>query len=170
MKPQSWAFLLIWAGILLGTLVLMSRWQLVDYDPNGMLLDKEHSTGLAKKLAKLSDNNRSTAIHITDSDCFCNLISQSHRQQVSQLLKDYGYSNKSINLSDFDELRQWITAVPSIILFDADSNLTFIGPYSTGLRCSAGKGLIESWLTSSIDTQGLGPTVISEAKGCYCPA
>ncbi|GGD55090.1 DUF6436 domain-containing protein [Lacimicrobium alkaliphilum] len=79
-------------------------------------------------------------------------------------------SKMSLNLSEFTELRQWITAVPSIILFDAESNLTFIGPYSTGFRCSAGKGLIESWLTSTIDTKGLGPTVFSEAKGCYCPA
>jgi hypothetical protein len=57
--------------------------------------------------------------------------------------------------------------VPAVAVIDKASKLRYFGPYSSGMFCNQGDGLVEPFIKNR-QTTATGATIISQSQGCYC--
>lgn len=167
----------LWLVILCVALWYTKQQKLVHFDPQGNLAyqasEPEFDTRFARLLADasgLETLTHSTLYHFSDDTCFCQLIAQEHISTVKQAGNELGYAQISIPISKItSELARYVPSVPSVAIVDTKGRLRYFGPYSTGMFCTQGNGLVEPFLaTKSLGEEMLAGTVISDASGCYC--
>ena len=171
MRSVLWLAGLLWLGTVLTLLVWQKQSTTTIFDPKLVMADHFHYLNAA--MAKHTKEDTVTAIHIVSEDCFCNLSSRKHRNEVWRLSQAKGINNVAITLESLpNESASFIPAAPAVLIYHG-KNLTYAGPYSSGVFCSSGNGLVEPWLTSLEQLQllyetGFSPVVPSDAQGCYC--
>ena len=162
-------YILAWALTILGLLFYANNDAQKEFDPDLTLtlastdmdfdfrvkeaMSKEFGTDLAGK-----------AFHFQTTPCYCERVAAAHVASVSDLLESEGYLNIQSDVPKGLEL--YVPSTPAIIMFDDQGELFYIGPYSSGLLCTAGNGFIEGLIASDFDAPGA--YVINDAKGCYC--
>lgn len=162
-----------WAILALGLLSWSALNSLVVFDHDGRLYNASQMDGfdavIADRLGQLNPSGKKTVIHFESDDCTCQWVAASHIGSVRQLASEYGYHNLNINLQSEigHSLIEYIPATPAIAVIDGSGALTYIGPYSTGMSCSAGQGLVERFIQES-QYPAIGATIPFDASGCYC--
>ncbi|WP_026375995.1 DUF6436 domain-containing protein [Aestuariibacter salexigens] len=161
---------ILWLGIVMAVLKWQQSSMLIEFDPELQLLSDLAS--LEQELLPYHAQHRLTTIHITADDCICDFTSRQHRHSVAQLAEQQGFHNVFINLAESgtESIATVLPALPAVAVFE-NGELTYFGPYSSGIYCSAGNGLVEPWLTRETDSAAFSmpDTVIPyDAEGCYC--
>ncbi|WP_100658042.1 DUF6436 domain-containing protein [Alteromonas flava] len=163
---------LVW---LLGIGVLMAGFsarQLITFDQNGELLTQiERLDAMTFSLfndTSLIEASAKTVLHIKDNECMCQWVAASHIASVERLATEQGFKNISFTAAEAEALGLFVPAVPAVAVISAEQKLLYFGPYSAGLYCSAGNGIVESFIESTPE-RSIGATIPVDAEGCYCP-
>lgn len=64
-------------------------------------------------------------------------------------------------------LHGYIPALPAVAMLNEQDELVYLGPYSTGMYCSQGNGIIEPYIQGK-RVKSNGPIIPYDAQGCYC--
>lgn len=126
----------------------------------------ESDNEIANLMGSLGFSIKNKVFHYYQSGCGCHLLSSQHRKSVEALATANGYENVVVDLSLYPELLEFVPSVPAVSVFNDNHKLVYIGPYSSGLVCGVGKGLIEGFLSSGYLYYG--SVVVSAVRGCYC--
>ncbi len=126
------------------------------------------------------DTNAVTLMHFGDSDCPCNQFNTPHLQQLKSYYQPKGVQfiawqqgDQSPPIKGFDELHHatqlpFVPVTPAVAIWSSEGQLSYFGPYSSGLLCSLGEGFAETILDQL--QAGLSPQVINTTGvGCFCP-
>lgn len=110
-------------------------------------------------------------VHFSDPQCRCDADAQLHLAQLQQQFPElqiwYQADSSRINASDWPGFDQ----VPAAALYDADGQLAYFGPYSSGPTCGSGFNFVEQMLEqmSAKDSSPVPSAWINElALGCFC--
>jgi hypothetical protein len=105
-------------------------------------------------------------VHITSkSDCLCQLTASRHIKSVKDAVETMGKKNETVYIENIRGLSNILTSTPAIAVFDAQGNLSYLGPYSTGIGCLSSNGTVEPYLASK---NTFGAIIPLESTGCYC--
>src|SRR5690606_27647300 len=128
-------------------------------------------------------------VHFVDPACECNRFSKEHIDHLTIILGNnvqtltvrtdtknlpQTASDVSQQLSHqlsqqlSQQLADWPPATPATAIWDAEGNLAYFGPYSTGAICGRGEDMVLYTLKELV--KGNNPRWLNqEAVGCYCP-
>ena len=161
----------VWFVIIFAVLMYFTTARLVDFDPQAALLDNASEPTFYAELDSFLKSQYGTvqgrAFHISDSDCFCQMVAGAHIADVKQLVDNASMENIAISLSEQPDIEHFLPSVPAIIIYNEASELIYVGPYSTGYLCTTGNGLVEA-LIPKMSEPVSEPVVMSLARGCYC--
>ncbi len=129
-----------------------------------------HSDNYVSLLHKqLALNARPTVIHVTDSNCSCNVLTQAH---IVDLDKQLAALNFQIHAVDIKELKSLIPAAPAVLIFSKMRDLLYAGPYSSGYLCNKDNSLVDLALQQANyaieNNLKLEPFIVSQGQGCFC--
>lgn len=163
--------LIIWAaGLLLAVLYSASN-KTKYFDPQNVLhqsaLSLSFDTVFVEALLKENLELAGSVIHFQRSDCFCQTVAQSHINSVEKLAEKHHFNNVTVTLDDPSILKAFVPSVPAVAVIDQAGKLNYLGPYSSGMFCTEGDGLVEPFIEKS-QLARIGATVISQSQGCYC--
>lgn len=152
---------LVW--VVIGFIYLVSQ-RLVEFDPNQQLLTATPQEIVAQFANQTGSGQR--IYHLIDQECHCTSLLTDHRQQINKIAKKDGFEIIDVDINR-NEIATLVPATPAIVIVDNNDELLYVGPYATGLDCSADNSLIDVVLDNY--RQGFSaPTIINDAKGCYC--
>jgi len=141
------------------------------FDPSGTLYYAANKPDFDKKVHRILDNALDTSLHnvvvhiASNSGCLCQRSATRHIKSIKDKVESIDKRNISVYIENIDALSVFLTSTPAIAVFDEDSQLSYFGPYSTGIGCLTGNGTVEPYL----DTKStLGAIVPLESTGCYC--
>lgn len=151
-------------------LFFFGQGQLQTFDHDGRLVrltsemnfDQQFSQLLTSEIGSLEN----TVVHFKQASCACQSVGSIHINSVKQLATEFSNSNIELNLTDLPALGDIIPATPAVAVFDENGALNYLGPYSSGFYCSVGNGIVEPFISKTVE---LGATVVTQAAGCYCP-
>ncbi len=111
--------------------------------------------------------------HIVQNNCYCEWLAQSHVRNLTAWSKTQDFSNVTLDISDYPNLREFVPSTPAIIAIDKRGKLLYMGPYSRGSGCFAGSGQVDQYLQQWLDLPKAmknkqNAIVDTEASGCYC--
>lgn len=162
-----------WICLITASILFLSSKKVKHYDPNGLLalnasgqnFDKEFKTIFTDR----SFTFKNAVVHFFSDNCFCRTVAQSHINSVTALASEQGYEQFSFDVDDLSDINEYIPSIPSVAVFDTNENLVYLGPYSSGIFCTEGNGLVEPFIKKDLAIRSLpGAIIMSEAKGCYC--
>jgi len=137
------------------------HWQL--FDAKNVLFNGQQLSLLQQRL---TPSPITTVVHFSDDTCPCSRYSEPHIQKLQPLLK----KARQITLGPKDALMKnvFIPATPSVAVWDAQGELAYFGPYSSGMMCGSGQDFVSRVMDSLANTKN--PKWINTAAvGCYCP-
>ena len=141
--------------------------RLSEFDPERKLVDISQEELVHRIMAelKLPEHMPNTLINFISKNCSCNQISEAHRIDVK---KNASQENMSvINITLPEGFSGIIPSTPAVLALNKNSELIYFGPYSEGLSCGSGEGIID--LVMSNYKKGYNAQLIMEkSKGCYC--
>ncbi|WP_372767766.1 DUF6436 domain-containing protein [Pseudoalteromonas sp.] len=152
-------------------LLFLSTKQVTSFDHQGELSRLAMDTGfdvdfVNQVFEELGDVS-GAVIHFGTEDCFCLKVAEEHVNSIKLLATKMDYKNYNIQLDK--QLKLKLPSVPAVAVINKQSSLSYLGPYSTGMFCAEGKGLVEPYLLNSSTKQNFfGAAIITDAKGCYC--
>lgn len=163
--------LIIWAaGLLLAVLYAASN-KAKYFDPQNVLhqsaLSLSFDTVFVEALLKDNLEFAGSVIHFQRSDCFCQTVAQSHINSVEKLAEKHQFNNVTVMVDELSILKAFVPSVPAVAVIDKAGKLNYFGPYSSGMFCTEGNGLVEPFIEKA-QSASAGATVISQSKGCYC--
>lgn len=130
-------------------------------------MDTEFDGRFITFVSKTIGNHFPSVIHFSQEDCFCSKVADPHIASVTELAAQLGYKNHFITLNRGNNL--FIPSVPAVAVIDKTGKLTYLGPYSTGMFCLKGKGIVEQFIKKThTQNNPLGATILTDAEGCYC--
>lgn len=129
----------------------------------------------------LNTENKPVMVHFVDPACECNRFSKEHIDHLTIILGNNvqtltvrtDKTNRPENASELSrqlaqQLAEWPPATPATAIWDAEGNLAYFGPYSTGAICGRGEDMVLYTLKELV--KGNNPRWLNqEAVGCYCP-
>ena len=148
-------------------------------------LDALHRTLLT--LIPPSDANKIRVVHFWNPDCYCNRFNREHFNQIKEQYEQKGVEfylavtklHKSdtvliaknfgaIPILELGEAARLIPSTPSAAILKPGFGLTYFGPYSEGVMCSAQSGsFVETTLDATLEGYP-GKQTNLLACGCYC--
>jgi len=163
--------LIIWAaGLLLAVLYAASN-KAKYFDPHNVLhqsaLSLSFDTLFVEALSKDNLELTGSVIHFQRSDCFCQTVAQSHINSVEKLAEKHQFNNVTVMVDELSILKAFVPSVPAVAVIDKAGKLNYFGPYSSGMFCTEGDGLVEPFIEKD-QLARAGATVISQSQGCYC--
>jgi hypothetical protein len=108
-----------------------------------------------------------TVVHFQNDSCFCQVVADRHIGSVKTLAAKNQFQNVQLNVETVTALKAILPSVPAVAVIDKQGNLSYLGPYSSGIFCSQGNGLVEPFIKDNSAVR-YGATVISQSQGCYC--
>ncbi len=144
-----------------------------DFDADGTFIqysaatdfDQAFSGWLSAEVGELKNK----VVHFSQGNCTCEWIAQSHIHSVKLLAEQQGKTNLQLDISGLPEMTKRLPVTPAVAVYDQHGQLTYLGPYATGFFCSAGQGLVETFIKQSHGETGYGgATIPLDANGCYC--
>lgn len=109
-----------------------------------------------------------SAFHIQDRNCSCSNLSERHVRSLNIKFKKAGYSVQTLTPQNYNKIMSLVPSLPALVVFDANGELAYLGPYSSGYFCGVKTSLIEPIVASITANTHLGALVISDSDGCYC--
>lgn len=166
-------FVVVWASVLLGSILYLSNLRVGLFDPNNQLTllsaQADFENEFIAKLKSADIDTRNTIVHFSaGTNCYCQTIAQAHIDSVKQLATEQGFINSKLTVTSDSVLISFIPSTPAVAVFNQQGHLLYFGPYATGLFCAPQQGIVENYISS--EQAYLGATIISDAKGCYCPS
>ena len=132
------------------------------FDPQGVLQTQSAQSQLLERFA---GSQKPRLILVTDSQCQCAQVSQTHQNKVEKQALALGVEVEKRNAAEFDN--QLLPSVPAVLFMTATGELSYAGPLSVGLGCAISDGIIDVVLANY--ARGYQSSLfISDAKGCYC--
>jgi hypothetical protein len=119
----------------------------------------------------LKENNydvRSSVIHLSEADCWCQTLAQKHVSKLSNEMQTFGFRNIYVNLADLQSLGSYVPSTPALAVIDQHEKMLFFGPYSTGYGCLTASNVPEIILSKLRNPKHQNSLIITEAEGCYC--
>lgn len=144
----------------------------VTFDHAGTLLaasqdaqfDQTVTTAFKTQFGDISN----AVFHIVDDACWCQKVAGTHIASVSKLARESGFSNRQVSPDTLpSDLLAYVPSWPATLVFDEQGKLRYFGPYSSGVYCSANKGLVEPFIRNTVSKLP-GAVIPMDAKGCYC--
>jgi hypothetical protein len=167
----QWMFF-VWLTGCLGGLLWFSSNQLIEFDPklklSMALADIKFEEAFVNLLKDSNYDVRSTVIHFSESDCWCQTLAQKHVSKLSNEMQTFGFRNIYVNLSDLQSLGSYVPSTPALAIIDQHEKMLFLGPYSTGYGCLTANNVPEIILNKLNGPKHQNSLIITEAKGCYC--
>jgi Domain of unknown function (DUF6436) len=173
--PIAVAILALWVSVIVGGFWWYEMRLIRPFLNNVALFD-----GQQLKATYATHDNTITLMHFVDPNCPCNKFNLPHLKQLQDHYQKLGIrfvlwqqGNQPFQLTGFDERHQrsqlpYVPATPAVAIWSSTGELSYFGPYSTGLLCSLGEGFAETILDQL--EQGLSPEVINTTGvGCFCP-
>jgi len=163
----------IWCVLCLGLVFAFTFSKTQDFDTDGEFI-KYSGTAEFDQAFNLWLNNevsglKNKVVHFSQGNCTCEWIAQAHIHSVKLLASEQGKENIALDVSGMSNITQKLPATPAVAVYDQEGQLTYLGPYATGLFCTAGRGLVETFIKQSGNSQQyLGATIPLDANGCYC--
>jgi hypothetical protein len=165
------ALLLCWLGGILGLLAWFAQAQMHWFDPQQRLAsaaaDLQFDAALVRQVQQQSPDLRMAVVHFRQQDCMCDGLAQAHSLAIDQQLRSKGFHSEEMLLNPTNPLNQFIPSTPAVAVFNEQAQLIYLGPYSVGLGCISGAGLVDK-IVSSASIPYIGALINSDAKGCYC--
>ncbi len=162
--------LAVWSIILTSSVLYLSTLKAKQFDVNGLLLsnamDTEFDHRFTSLIEETLDTRNGAVVHFTMDNCFCEHVAESHVTSVKKLASEHGFKNHVITLNSTSRFN--IPSVPAVAVINQKGKLTYLGPYSTGMFCSEGQGLVEQYINDNKEHNALGATILTDAQGCYC--
>lgn len=117
-----------------------------------------------------SSRGRAIVYHVSQGDCFCETLSESHKKTLNEWAFDKQISYQTLALNSIPALSRFVPSTPAVIVLNQQNELVYLGPYSTGMGCLQDSGLVDERIKSYFQNTNrpLTATIQSEAKGCYC--
>ena len=114
----------------------------------------------------------SRVFHVMDTHCMCNWRTEAHKQVVKRKVNDSNGTNVELSLNELPMLRHFLPATPAVVIFDANSELVYLGPYADGAFCNTESSFIEPLIkrVGATDAPLDSGWVNTVARGCYCPS
>lgn len=132
-------------------------------------------------------------VHFWRPDCSCSQFNEQHVQELVQTYRPKGlevlvvarredfsseaklywqanqtFGRVGVAFSDDERINAAIASAPAAMVFAADGELAYFGPYSQGAVCSAGSGRFVERILDEVLT-GQNPGYINTlAYGCFC--
>lgn len=172
-EHRSKLALIIWLCAMLVLLGWSAANKLVTFDHDGRLylMSQQHNFDeiAATRLLALTESKGPFAIHFEGSECMCQWVAKPHIESVKKLAVEHGYENIVLNAnsSEAQKIAEYMPITPAIALLNEKGELVYLGPYSTGIYCTKGKGLVEPFIQGNRMTLN-GPAIPYDAEGCYC--
>ncbi|MFT4937585.1 MAG: hypothetical protein ACI88A_000602 [Paraglaciecola sp.] len=167
----QWMFF-VWLISCLGGLLWFSTNKLVEFDPklklSMALSDLKYEEAF---INVLKDNNydvRSSVIHFSATDCWCQTLAQKHVSKLSNEMQTLGFHNIYVNLTDLLAIGNYIPSTPALAVIDQHEKVLFLGPYSTGYGCVTASNVTEIIINKLSNPKHQNSSIITEAEGCYC--
>jgi hypothetical protein len=192
-KPESkssrWIFPLaavIWFCIAFWAINWVGESKFKDFDPELRLSSQMMSLSMEGELVSLlpasfnqgeleniEDNPESengTIFHVTQGSCFCETLSESHKNTLNNWALSERISYQNIDISGIPEIQRFVPSTPAVIVLNKNRELVYLGPYSTGMGCFQSSGMVDERIKPYFQNAAapLRATIQSEAKGCYC--
>ena len=128
---------------------------------------------LLKVLPKAHKNAQLAVYHITQGDCFCEWLVQTHQRNIEHWSAGRDIVNIDIRLQHYPQLANMIPATPAVVVVDEWGKLIYLGPYARGRGCFNGSGQIDVYLhrwerLSVTRKHSHQPLIDTDASGCYC--
>ena len=145
------------------------RW-IQDFDADGRVLQSypdldQYVTELTAVLPAPALRQDLTVNIVRAENCRCNRFSIAHLDDLAQR---YGAHTRFQyqRLSDLPSaMRALVPATPFATIQNARGELLYAGPINTGLECTSGSSLLESYLSNPGNVSLQLPLL---ARGCYC--
>mgnify|MGYP000017559717 CR=1 FL=1 len=172
-KKAGWLVVAVWLCSVMTGLWIYGGNQTSEFDPQLSLTaassERDFDTRFAAYLNE-AGIRPGTLVHLqTDSPCFCNSLSRQHQYDLSELLKEQGYSLTVVNLSDHPSLADNVPSFPALAVLDAENQLRYLGAYATGLGCYTGDDLVATIANWVKQDNYQGAMINADGEGCYCP-
>ncbi|WP_286235017.1 DUF6436 domain-containing protein [Thalassotalea sediminis] len=162
---------IIWFVTVLAILVYVAKRDLSPFDPDNSLVIAASSPAFdrvfTQRLQQEIGDTDNTIVHFKRSHCDCNRVAEQHIDSVIELAQKQHYKNRYVSLTADLSNKLRLASAPAVALFNKEGNLVYLGPYAAGYSCSAGNGIIESFINRNNEAI-LGATIVSDADGCYC--
>jgi len=156
----------VWLISMVAAFSYIVQQRLVSFDPQFTLLNAPTQELLSQLADVYPDSLSRTIFHFYDDGCHCTTLTAEHRVAIDVVAKLDNFNVVYVDVSS-RALMNIIPASPAILITDTVGDLLYVGPYATGLDCSANNSLIDVVLNNFRQGFSL-PTIISDAKGCYC--
>jgi len=165
-SPFHYGLVGVWLfGVVIGFIYLINM-RLVMFDPQQKLLNTPAMSMLNDLKEMQGSGIKRSIFHFVDKSCHCAVLTEPHKLIINNIALGDEFEVVNIDLES-SEAAPFITATPAILITDDNESLLYVGPYATGLDCSADNSLVDVVLNNY--RQGFSsPTIISDAKGCYC--
>lgn len=169
-----WLLIVLWFGAVLTGLWWLLDARLVWFDADGQLQQQvsaaDYEQQLAAELLHIAPDTQSAVFHIFAENCACNWRTRGHQQAIARSVSEQGGRNVAVDIDQYPELKALIPSTPAVIIFNANQQLVYLGPYADGAFCNAETSFVEQ-LLPAITSEGSAATggwINTVAKGCYC--
>jgi len=165
-KPIYYVLVGLWLLLVIVSFIYLVKQRLVSFDEQSILINTPTSEML-QSLSTFNDGRlKQTIFHFYDDQCSCTALTKDHKAVIDNTAIADNFTIVNIDITANPQF-DFIPSTPAILITDKDDQLLYVGPYSTGLDCSANNSLIDIVLSNY--RQGFSsPIVTSDAKGCYC--
>ena len=172
--PEKWGvfgLLPAWIGMFMLSLMYANGGRLKEFDPHQrikmasmtVIFEKDFATAVRTVVGQDTNN---LVLHLgTKKQCFCEFLASQHIAQTAELANIKNLQYRKLMLDEHENLLAFISSVPALAVFDAQGELAYLGPYSTGLGCLTNISYSEQYLLAPPQE---GPVIITETQGCYC--
>ena len=170
-QKLAWAGIVLWLVLCAGLLGYFAQEKLSVFDHSSRLYDAVQQPGftqaLTVKMTEAFGPLDNTILHFSDDTCWCQFVAQRHIRSVFERGVAAGLRNIEISKTQLPEgLANAIPSFPAVVLFNVKGELVYLGPYSSGIYCSAGNGIVEPYIDSIGSLPEL--AIPFDAAGCYC--
>lgn len=171
-EHKTTIIVVVWALSIMVILLGANLQQIVTFDPASKLAQAASQPDFDEQFTReLTDAGiqPGTLVHLqSDQRCYCNQLSDSHQQSLSEDLASEGYQLTQLSLKEHPALTKYISHFPALAVVDTEGHLRYLGPYATGYGCFTGNDLITEISRIATTPEYYGASINSEAKGCFC--
>ncbi|PTY39049.1 hypothetical protein BGP77_09885 [Saccharospirillum sp. MSK14-1] len=145
------------------------RW-IQDFDADNRILQSypdldQYVTELTDLLPAPASQEPITVTIVRANNCRCNRFSVDHLDDLAERYGDHTQFQYQQLAELPAPLRSLVPATPFAAIQTRQGELLYAGPINTGLECTSGSSLLESYLSRPDNAQLQLPLL---ARGCYC--
>lgn len=150
--------------MLVGLLWYSGSGQLSHFSPDSSLINVTEIEDIIQREIKSEiKSNPALLVHLYEPKCRCNLVAKAHIESVKKLGESQLFENIEINIKESPQWAKLIPSTPAVIAIK-NNEIVYLGPYSTGISCLPGEGLIEPFIKQKDQP----PLIKTDGYGCYC--